>query len=117
MANNIYSPGTVTILTSTSTGSGSWYRLHPNVRNVTFQGLANGSSVGVTAASAINIEASNDGTNALATKLGTITLNGAAPYSDGFTVDAHWEYVRATITAITTADSTCSVIASAQFGK
>lgn len=117
MANNIYSPGPQTILNSSSTGSGSWYRLHPNVRNVTFQALLPGSSVGVTVGSTIFIEGSNDGVNAIASKLGTIAFNGGSPQSDGFTIDAHWEYVRATINSITTASSAASIIASAQFGR
>ncbi len=116
MANNIYSPGPQTILNSSSTGSGSWYRLHPSVRNVTFQALQPGSSVGVTVGSTIYVEVSNDGVNALATKAGTIAFNGASPQSDGFTMDAHFEYVRATINSVTTTSSAISVIASAQFG-
>lgn len=115
MANNIYSPGPQTILTSSSTGSGSWYRLHPQVRNVTFQCLQAGSSVGVTVGSTTFIEVSNDGINALVTKPGTIAFNGASPQSDGFTLDAHYEYVRATLNSLTT--GTVSVIASAQFGS
>lgn len=115
MANNIYSPGPQTIFNSSALGGGSWYRLHPQVRNVTFQALQVGSSVGVVVGSTIYIEVSNDGINALATKAGTIAFNGASPQSDGFTLDAHYEYVRANLNSATT--GLVSIIASAQFGS
>ncbi len=91
-----------TILNSSSTGPGSWYRVHPSIRNITFQTLQTGSSVGVTVASTSYIEVSNDGTNALATKAATIAFNGGSPQSDGFSLDAHYEYVRANINSIST---------------
>lgn len=50
-----------------------------------------------TAAATVVIEASNDGVNAIATALGTVTLAGAG--SDGFTTDAPWKYIRARVTA------------------
>ena len=50
-----------------------------------------------TAAATVEFEVSNDGTNAIATLLGTVTL--AAAGSDGFTTDAPWKYIRAKITA------------------
>lgn len=50
-----------------------------------------------TAAATVTFEVSNDGTNALATLLGTVTL--AAAGSDGFTTDAPWKYIRANVTA------------------
>lgn len=50
-----------------------------------------------TAAATVVFDVSNDGINALATSLGTVTLAGAG--SDGFTTDAPWKYVRARITA------------------
>ena len=115
MANNIYSPGPQTIFSSSALGAGSWYRLHPQVRNVTFQALHTGSSVGVTVGSTIYIEVSNDGVNALATKPITVAFNAASPQSDGATMDAHYEYVRANLNSATT--GLVSVIASAQFGK
>ena len=42
-------------------------------------------------------DVSNDGVNAVATTLGTVTLVGAG--SDGFTTDAPWKFIRARITA------------------
>ena len=49
------------------------------------------------AAATVVIEASNDGINANATALGTVTL--AAAGADGFTTDAPWKYIRARVTA------------------
>ena len=50
-----------------------------------------------TAAATVEFEVSNDGTNAVATLLGTVTLASAG--SDGFTTDAPWKYIRAKVTA------------------
>jgi len=50
-----------------------------------------------TDAATVEFEGSNDGINAVATKLGTVTL--AAAGSDGFVSDAPWKYIRANITA------------------
>ena len=50
-----------------------------------------------TAAATVVFDVSNDGVNACATALGTVTLAGAG--SDGFSTDAPWKYVRARITA------------------
>lgn len=56
-----------------------------------------GVQVVATAAATVVIEASNDGVNALATPLGTITLAGAG--SDGISTDSSWKYIRARVTA------------------
>lgn len=50
-----------------------------------------------TGAATVVFDVSNDGVNALATTLGTVTL--AAAGSDGFTTDAPWKYIRARATA------------------
>jgi len=50
-----------------------------------------------TAAATVIFDVSNDGVNACATTLATVTLAGAG--SDGFTTDAPWKYIRARITA------------------
>ena len=50
-----------------------------------------------TAAATVVFDVSNDGVNALATTLGTVTLTGAG--SDGFTTDAPWKYIRARVTS------------------
>lgn len=52
-----------------------------------------------TTAATVVIEGSNDGVNAVATALGTITLAGAG--SDGFVTNAPWKFVRARVTANT----------------
>ena len=48
----------------------------------------------------IQFEVSNDGSAAISTLLGTITLSGTTLVSDGFTTDAPWKYLRAKVTAI-----------------
>lgn len=50
-----------------------------------------------TAAATVVFEVSNDGINAIATAIGTVTLAGAG--SDGFTTDAPWKYIRARVTS------------------
>jgi len=50
-----------------------------------------------TAAATVVFDVSNDGVNAVATTLGTVTL--AAAGSDGFVTDAPWKYIRARVTA------------------
>lgn len=49
------------------------------------------------AAATVVFDVSNDGVNAVATALGTVTL--AAAGSDGFTTDAPWKYIRARVTS------------------
>jgi hypothetical protein len=71
-----------------STFTGAWmYKASPNT---TIQVVA-------TAAATVVIEVSNDGVNAIATALGTVTLAGAG--SDGFVTNAPWKYIRARATA------------------
>lgn len=50
-----------------------------------------------TAAATVVFDVSNDGVNAVATPIGTVTLAGAG--SDGFATNAAWKYIRARITA------------------
>lgn len=112
MANNIHPGGPQIILTSSSTGPGAWYRLHPGVRNPTVQTTMTGSSVGVLLSAVMNIEVSNDGVNPAATLAGTITISSAAsPSADGFALAAHWEYVRANLQSISTGTTTTTVSA------
>ena len=114
MAFNIQAGGPQTILNSSSTGAGNWYRLHPQVRNVTFQAVA--TAAGATIGSTILIQGSNDGVNPIASVLATIALNSSSTVaSDGFTLDAHWEYVRAQVNSLTS--GSVSVWASAQIGR
>lgn len=104
MALVLQNAGPVTILNSSSSGYGEWYRVHPKMRKLTFQALHEsiGAGAGTTVQSTIYIQGSNDGTNALGTtagttlsNLGTIVLNGGSPQSDGFAIDASWAYIRA----------------------
>lgn len=74
--------------TTEATLTGSWY--FKDAPKSTIQVVA-------TAAATVVFDVSNDGVNAVATVLGTVTLAGAG--SDGFAVDAPWKYVRARVTA------------------
>lgn len=98
--------GQNTVLASSSTGPGSWIPIHPNIRNMTFQVTHTGSSVGTSVASTSFVEFSNDGVNALATKAATIVMGASpldvSPASDGFAVDAHYNFVRGNINSIST---------------
>lgn len=104
MANNIQDGGVTTILSTltTSTGSGSWYRVHPKIGVLSFQAILTGSSEGYLGTASVKIEGSNDGSNANVTALGTISFTTVAtPVADGFTSTDRFEYVRGTITALT----------------
>jgi len=72
----------------------------------TFQAIVTGTGA-VTAT--VNIEVSNDGTNWVATPMGTITLSGTTSASDGFTSAAPWKWVRANVTAISGTGATVVV--------
>lgn len=112
----IQGAGQVPIFQSTAAGAGDWYPVHPGLRNLTFQATMTGSSVGASVSGTVEIQASNDGVNPLATALGTITLSSAAsPGSDGLAIDAHWNYVRAKLTTGSTnsSGSSMAVIVSA----
>ena len=71
-----------------TTGTGAWR--YKDAPKAAIQVVA-------TAAATVVFDVSNDGVNAVATTLGTVTL--AAAGSDGFTTDSPWKYVRARITA------------------
>ena len=73
---------------STSTFTGNW--VFKDAPKAAIQVVATG-------AATVVFDVSNDGINALATVLGTVTLAGAG--SDGFTTDAPWKYIRARVTA------------------
>jgi len=76
------------LLTTATTATGDWK--YKDAPKSSFQVVA-------TAAATVVFDVSNDGVNAVATALGTVTLAGAG--SDGFTSDAPWKYVRARVTA------------------
>lgn len=100
MAYNIQDAGVTTILDTSSTGAGSWYRVHPKMENLTIHVVQNGTSAGATASSTTVIEASNDGVNPLGTVLGTVALSSNSGTGDGFAVSAHWQYIRAKLNSI-----------------
>ena len=80
-----------------------------NVVDRTFQAIATGAGA-ITAS--VNIEVSNDGINFLV--LGTISLSGTNTATDGLASSAKWNYVRATLTAITGTSAQVSTIMGAQ---
>lgn len=90
-------PGPTNILSTTAQSTGSWYRVHPKMSNLTFQVVHTGTSVGATVGSTTIIEGSNDGVNALATPLGTVALSSNSGTNDGFTINAGWAFVRARV--------------------
>ena len=90
-------------VTTTITGDGR-YKDSPYT---TFQATVVGTGA-VTAT--VVIDVSNDGTNWVATPMGTITLSGTTSSSDGFTSSAPWKYVRARVTAISGTGATVTVV-------
>lgn len=91
MASNVFvKSGRVTDILPATTGTvtGSW--MFKDAPKSAFQVVA-------TAAATVVFDVSNDGVNAVATALATVTLTGAG--SDGFTTDAPWKYVRARVTS------------------
>ena len=92
MSTNVFvKSGRVTDLVpagTTSTFTGNW--MYKDAPKAAIQVVA-------TAAATVVFDVSNDGVNAIATALGTVTL--AASGSDGFTTDAPWKYIRARATA------------------
>lgn len=112
MANNIQSPGVTTILNSSSTGPGSWYRVAQRIGHLSFQVIHTAS--GATVSSVVGIETSNDGINPNQTVAGSVTLTGAtAPGADGLATDAGWAYVRANTSSIST--GSIQVLVNAQY--
>ena len=80
--------------------TGAWVKCYGP--NQTFQATEVGSAGAYTGT--VVIEASNDGVNAVATPVGTITLAGTGTtlYSDGFvSFNTPWAWMRAKLTAIT----------------
>jgi hypothetical protein len=89
-------------VTSTTTGSG----VYKDSPYSTFQATVTGTG---TVSATVVIDVSNDGTNWVATSLGTITLSGTTSSSDGFATTASWKYVRARVTAISGTGATVQV--------
>jgi hypothetical protein len=103
MSNIIQGHGATLILDTSSTGAGSWYQNQAGMTNLTFQLVCYGTSAASTAGATVSIEVSNDGVNACATVLGTITLSSANGVSDGFATASNWRYYRAKCTSVTAA--------------
>lgn len=81
---------------STTTTTGGW--VYKDSPNATFQAVVTGSG---TVSATVEIDVSNDGTYAVDTIMGSITLSGTDANSDGFTSqNSPWKYVRARVTAI-----------------
>lgn len=83
-----------TVLLNAATAVSTGATMDGGLSNRTYQATVKGTgTVGAT----VIIEATNDGENFLT--LGTITLTGASPQSDGFASSAQWAMVRARIPA------------------
>jgi hypothetical protein len=93
-------------------GAGSWVPVHPKIRGITFQAILTGSSVGAPVSGTFGIQASNDGVNVISSTLGTIAFSSASghvsPVSDGFAIDAHYNFVRAYLSTVAGSMSTGS---------
>ena len=84
---------------ATTTATGGWTKCYGPAQ--AYQVVANGTAGAYSAT--VVIEASNDGSTAVGTVLGTITVSGTATTaaSDGFTTGlAPWAWIRARVTAI-----------------
>ena len=93
--NHIHTGGSHLIYSSTGGVTGDWYTLHSNIRNLSLACTLSGSSA---IQGSLMIEASNDGTNALATYIESLditsTFSAAVTYTDGVSIDSHWNYIR-----------------------
>lgn len=85
--------------------TGPW--LYKDSPYATFQATVNGTGA---VAATVTIQGSNDGVNAIATALGTISLSGTTVSSDGFATTASWKYVRAVVSAPSGTISSISVL-------
>lgn len=113
--------GPTTLLASSSTGPGPWFRIHPRARKITVSIMHTGTSVGTTVQSTSYVQVSNDGVNPLLTTggttvdaLATIIHNGGSPQVSGFSFDAAWGWIRGNINALST--GTITMIANAAQG-
>lgn len=107
MSDNVFvKSGRVTdlLVGATATSTGDWQ--FKDAPQTSFQATVTGTGA-VTAT--VVIDVSNDGTYAVSTTLGTITLSGTNSSSDGFTTNAPWKYVRARVTAISGTGATVNV--------
>lgn len=94
-----------TVLLNAATAVSTGAAMDGGSANRTFQASVKGTgTVGAT----VIVEGSNDGENFLA--LGTVTLSGASPQSDGFASSAPWAMVRARLTAISGTSAAATVV-------
>lgn len=96
---------------------GNWVPVHPHIRGMTVQAVLQGSSVGAAVYGSVSVQGSNDGVNPIGSTLGAIMFQGgASPQSDGFAIDAHYNFIRAILGGTTgttmSSGSTMSVIVS-----
>lgn len=83
------------ILLNKVTAPGVGLAVKVNLPNRTFQAVVSGTG---TVSATVVVEVSNDGVNFM--PLGTITLTGTSPQTDGFPHNAKYNYVRGNLTAI-----------------
>lgn len=92
---------------ATTTATGAWVKCYGPAQ--AFQLVAVGTSGTYNAT--VVVEASNDGTNAVATVLGTISVTGTGTTaaSDGFTtIQSPWAWIRTRVTLINGTGATLS---------
>jgi hypothetical protein len=89
---------------TTTTTTGPW--MYKDAPQSSFQVVVTGTG---TVSTTVQFYVSNDGQNACATPLGTITLSGTNVASDGFTTSAPWKFVQAVVSAISGTNATVQV--------
>lgn len=77
-----------------TTGAGAQLPLNGDAHH-TFQATVTGTGA---VSATVLLEASNDGVNFLT--LATLSLSGTTAATDGFSMEAPWQYVRTNVTAI-----------------
>ena len=95
----------------TTTGAGDWRarnELDSGNGLISFHAIVSGTGV---VSATVDIEVSNDATNAAGTPSATITLSGATTDSDIHQTNASHRYWRANVTAISGTDAAVTVIA------
>lgn len=84
--------------------TGSW--VYKDAPNTGIQVVVAGTG---TVTATVVIEVSNDGTHAMDTLAGTVTLSGTTSDSDGFAIMTPWKFIRARVTAISGTNATVNV--------
>lgn len=107
MENVVVKSGKVSNVVTGVTAPGTPDWVYKDAPKTTIQAILTGT--GALTATVV-IDCSNDGVNACATALGTISLSGTDSVSDGFTTDAPWKFIRARTTAISGTGATLVVL-------